>query len=67
MSFCSVCREPRERRVPGGPGACDELVVTGSVCRLDPVSRALEELLVAAQRHGCLTLGVYESAKLMNV
>lgn len=37
------------------------------VCRLDPVSQALEELLVAAQRQDCLTLGVYESAKLMNV
>lgn len=34
---------------------------------MDPVGQALEELLVAAQRHGCLTLGVYESAKLMNV
>lgn len=31
------------------------------------VSQALEELLVAAQRQDCLTVGVYESAKLMNV
>lgn len=31
------------------------------------VGRALEELLVAAQRQEALTLGVYESAKLMNV
>lgn len=37
------------------------------MCRLDPVGQALEELLVAAQRQDCLTLGVYESAKLMNV
>lgn len=31
------------------------------------MSQALEELLVAAQRQDRLTLGVYESAKLMNV
>ncbi|KAM6363945.1 growth arrest and DNA damage-inducible protein GADD45 gamma isoform 1-T1 [Pluvialis apricaria] len=29
--------------------------------------KALHELLVSAQRRGCLTAGVYESAKLMNV
>lgn len=34
---------------------------------MGPVSQALEELLGAAQRQRCLTLGVYESAKLMNV
>lgn len=37
------------------------------LCRMKTVSQALEELLVAAQRQDCLTLGVYESAKLMNV
>ncbi|XP_076880893.1 growth arrest and DNA-damage-inducible, beta a isoform X1 [Brachyhypopomus gauderio] len=35
--------------------------------KMDTVSQALEELLVAAQRQDCLTVGVYESAKLMNV
>lgn len=35
--------------------------------RMDAVSQALEELLVTAQRQDCLTVGVYESAKLMNV
>ncbi|KAJ8341996.1 hypothetical protein SKAU_G00319240 [Synaphobranchus kaupii] len=35
--------------------------------KMDNVSQALEELLVAAQRQDCLTVGVYESAKLMNV
>lgn len=35
--------------------------------RMETVSQALEELLVAAQRQDCLTVGVYESAKLMNV
>ncbi|XP_067287749.1 growth arrest and DNA-damage-inducible, beta a [Pseudorasbora parva] len=35
--------------------------------KMDTVSHALEELLVAAQRQDCLTVGVYESAKLMNV
>uniref|UniRef100_H2U6P6 Growth arrest and DNA-damage-inducible, beta b n=1 Tax=Takifugu rubripes TaxID=31033 RepID=H2U6P6_TAKRU len=46
----------------------EDLIGTGNRDkRLDPVSQALEELLVAAQRQDCLTLGVYESAKLMNV
>uniref|UniRef100_A0A1A8FQT4 Growth arrest and DNA-damage-inducible, beta a n=1 Tax=Nothobranchius korthausae TaxID=1143690 RepID=A0A1A8FQT4_9TELE len=35
--------------------------------KMEPVSQALEELLVAAQRQDRLTVGVYESAKLMNV
>lgn len=34
---------------------------------MQTIDQALEELLVAAQRQGCLTVGVYESAKLMNV
>ncbi|XP_023668943.1 growth arrest and DNA damage-inducible protein GADD45 beta [Paramormyrops kingsleyae] len=35
--------------------------------KMENVGQALEELLVAAQRQSCLTVGVYESAKLMNV
>ncbi|XP_071750839.1 growth arrest and DNA damage-inducible protein GADD45 beta-like [Centroberyx gerrardi] len=35
--------------------------------KMETVSQALEELLVAAQRQDCLTVGVYESAKLMTV
>lgn len=35
--------------------------------RMKSVSESVEHLLVAAQRQGCLTVGVYESAKLMNV
>ncbi|KAL7396824.1 hypothetical protein ABVT39_012299 [Epinephelus coioides] len=35
--------------------------------KMETVSQALEELLVAAQKQDCLTVGVYESAKLMNV
>ncbi|XP_070764788.1 growth arrest and DNA damage-inducible protein GADD45 beta-like [Enoplosus armatus] len=35
--------------------------------KMETVSQALEELLVAAHRKDCLTVGVYESAKLMNV
>ncbi|XP_054836542.1 growth arrest and DNA damage-inducible protein GADD45 beta [Eublepharis macularius] len=35
--------------------------------KMKSVSEAVEDLLVAAQRQGCLTVGVYESAKLMNV
>lgn len=34
---------------------------------METVARALEELLVAAQLQDALTVGVYESAKLMNV
>ncbi|XP_043936599.1 growth arrest and DNA damage-inducible protein GADD45 beta [Protopterus annectens] len=35
--------------------------------KMQTVNQALEELLVTAQRQDCLTAGVYESAKLMNV
>ncbi|NP_001279519.1 growth arrest and DNA damage-inducible protein GADD45 beta [Callorhinchus milii] len=35
--------------------------------KMQTIDQALEELLVAAQRQDCLTVGVYESAKLMNV
>ncbi|XP_030074637.1 growth arrest and DNA damage-inducible protein GADD45 beta [Microcaecilia unicolor] len=35
--------------------------------KMRSVSKALEELLVAAKRQDSLTVGVYESAKLMNV
>lgn len=35
--------------------------------RMQGAGKALHELLVSAQRRGCLTAGVYESAKLMNV
>ncbi|XP_034532925.1 growth arrest and DNA damage-inducible protein GADD45 beta-like [Notolabrus celidotus] len=35
--------------------------------KMETVSQALEELLVATQKQDCLTVGVYESAKLMNV
>ncbi|MEE6487638.1 hypothetical protein FKM82_014967 [Ascaphus truei] len=35
--------------------------------KMQPVSAALEEALVAARRKDSLTVGVYESAKLMNV
>lgn len=35
--------------------------------RMQAVSEAVERVLVAAQRQDRLTVGVYESAKLMNV
>ncbi|XP_020652253.1 growth arrest and DNA damage-inducible protein GADD45 gamma [Pogona vitticeps] len=38
---------------------------TGS--RMQSAGKALQELLASSQRRGCLTVGVYESAKLMNV
>ncbi|KAM4625023.1 growth arrest and DNA damage-inducible protein GADD45 beta-like isoform 2-T2 [Polymixia lowei] len=33
---------------------------------MQSVGRALEELLVTAQKQDCLTIGIYESAKLLN-
>uniref|UniRef100_A0A3Q3W1K8 Ribosomal protein eL8/eL30/eS12/Gadd45 domain-containing protein n=1 Tax=Mola mola TaxID=94237 RepID=A0A3Q3W1K8_MOLML len=46
----------------------EELVRSSSTDKkMDAASRALEQLLVAAQRQDCVTMGVYESAKLMNV
>lgn len=34
--------------------------------RMQAVGLALEELLVTAQKQDCLTVGIYESAKLLN-
>ncbi|XP_048381361.1 growth arrest and DNA damage-inducible protein GADD45 gamma-like isoform X2 [Stegostoma tigrinum] len=38
-----------------------------SIERMQVAGKALEELLSSAQRQHCLTVGVYESAKVMNV
>ncbi|KAM9708504.1 growth arrest and DNA damage-inducible protein GADD45 beta-like [Menidia menidia] len=35
--------------------------------RMQSASLALEELLVTAQKQDCLTTGIYESAKLLNI
>ncbi|XP_074834355.1 growth arrest and DNA damage-inducible protein GADD45 beta [Carettochelys insculpta] len=46
----------------------EELVACDNTAqKMQAVSEAVEQLLVAAQRQDCLTVGVYESAKLMNV
>uniref|UniRef100_A0A5F8GZ31 Growth arrest and DNA damage inducible beta n=1 Tax=Monodelphis domestica TaxID=13616 RepID=A0A5F8GZ31_MONDO len=46
----------------------EEVVACESAAqKMQTVSNAVEELLVAAQRQDRLTVGVYESAKLMNV
>lgn len=37
-----------------------------SPLRMQSVGLALEELLVTAQKQDCLTVGIYESAKLLN-
>ncbi|XP_036597629.1 growth arrest and DNA damage-inducible protein GADD45 gamma [Trichosurus vulpecula] len=42
-------------------------MVTESTNRMQSAGKALNELLLSAQRQGCLTAGVYESAKVMNV
>uniref|UniRef100_A0A8D2D510 Growth arrest and DNA damage-inducible protein GADD45 gamma n=2 Tax=Sciurus TaxID=10001 RepID=A0A8D2D510_SCIVU len=41
--------------------------VPESTARMQGAGKALHELLVSAQRQGCLTAGVYESAKVLNV
>ncbi|KAE8633357.1 hypothetical protein XENTR_v10001859 [Xenopus tropicalis] len=41
--------------------------VVESADRMQTAGKALHELLVSAQREECLTVGVYESAKVMNV
>ncbi|KAM9848732.1 growth arrest and DNA-damage-inducible, beta a [Aulostomus maculatus] len=45
----------------------EEVVGSGSTDKMEPVGGALEELLVAARQQDALTVGVYESAKLLNV
>ncbi|CAB1419250.1 unnamed protein product [Pleuronectes platessa] len=45
----------------------EEVAPNCSEKRMETVRAALEKLLVAAQRQNCLTVGVYESAKLMTV
>ena len=53
----------RDLSAPSGP--------SGSPCwlvrRMQGAGKALHELLLSAQRQGCLTAGVYESAKVLNV
>ncbi|KAM5193160.1 growth arrest and DNA damage-inducible protein GADD45 gamma [Mantella aurantiaca] len=41
--------------------------VVESAERMHSAGKALHELLISAQRQECLTVGVYESAKVMNV
>ncbi|NP_001083928.1 growth arrest and DNA damage inducible gamma L homeolog [Xenopus laevis] len=41
--------------------------VVESTDRMQSAGKSLHELLVSAQRQECLTVGVYESAKVMNV
>lgn len=46
----------------------EELVASdNAVQKMQAVTAAVEQLLVAAQRQDRLTVGVYEAAKLMNV
>uniref|UniRef100_H3DIH9 Growth arrest and DNA damage inducible beta n=1 Tax=Tetraodon nigroviridis TaxID=99883 RepID=H3DIH9_TETNG len=45
---------------------CRRLTGCSCLCRMHAVGLALEELLVTAQKQDCLTVGIYESAKLLN-
>lgn len=63
-------RKAGSGRFRGGGGGGGSTALT--LCplparRMQGAGMALHELLVSAQRRGCLTAGVYESAKLMNV
>lgn len=42
------------------------IIVPSLPLRVQSVGLALEELLVTAQKQDCLTVGIYESAKLLN-
>lgn len=41
--------------------------LVGLLHRMDSVVKALEEVLTAALPQGCITVGVYEAAKSLNV
>ncbi|XP_076836496.1 growth arrest and DNA damage-inducible protein GADD45 gamma-like [Brachyhypopomus gauderio] len=45
----------------------EEVLIQKPGERAESVGKALEEVLVSAKSNECLTLGVYESAKVMNV
>ncbi|MGH0117681.1 UNVERIFIED_CONTAM: hypothetical protein FKN15_041873 [Acipenser sinensis] len=45
----------------------EESIAEKSIERMQCAGKALEELLVSAQSQECLIVGVYESAKVMNV
>lgn len=45
---------------------CRHFTVFSLLDRMHAVGLALEELLVTAQKQDCLTVGIYESAKLLN-
>ncbi|XP_030623846.1 growth arrest and DNA-damage-inducible, gamma a [Chanos chanos] len=46
---------------------CGQTNSTDASDRMQGAGSALEELLVSAKKQDCLTVGVYESAKVMNV
>lgn len=56
-------------RAPGGYVAGSRCVPRSRLLssRMQGAGKALHELLLSAQRQGCLTAGVYESAKVLNV
>ncbi|KAJ8414012.1 hypothetical protein AAFF_G00066100 [Aldrovandia affinis] len=45
----------------------EEVLIQESAVRAQSTGKALEEVLVSAKNNECLTIGVYESAKVMNV
>lgn len=53
----------RDLSAPSGPSGSPRWLVR----RMQGAGKALHELLLSAQRQGCLTAGVYESAKVLNV
>ncbi|XDA71870.1 hypothetical protein R6Z07F_002156 [Ovis aries] len=63
-SWCSCCLEDRNMTLEEVRG---QDTVPESTARMQGAGKALHELLLSAQRQGCLTAGVYESAKVLNV
>uniref|UniRef100_A0A8C5CCP4 Uncharacterized protein n=1 Tax=Gadus morhua TaxID=8049 RepID=A0A8C5CCP4_GADMO len=41
-------------------------IESSSPCRMETVSKAIEEILSSALPQGCVTAGVYEAAKSLN-
>ncbi|KAG7331926.1 hypothetical protein KOW79_003760 [Hemibagrus wyckioides] len=61
MTFEEICQEENST-------FCTEICTeTSDSVRMCSAGRVLEEVLVSSRQQDCLTVGVYESAKVMNV
>lgn len=60
-------RAPRAEGLAAPSGSPSSRLLLSGSRRMQGAGKALQELLLSAQRQGCLTAGVYESAKVLNV